>query len=817
MPSKELSVKELYRHCDENQFSFNTTEELDPLREIVAQPRAAEAVRFAIAIKHEGFNIFALGPPGTGKRSLLRQFLEAQAPREATPDDWCYVENFEESHKPRALRLPAGRGKRLREAVDQLLEDVVGALSGAFEGEEYRARRQALEEEVSKKHEQALESVRQHARDRGFELSQTPLGIQLVPTRDGKPMSKEEREQLSEGERKEIEAKSEEVEQEVKRLVREAPRQKRDAQRKAKDLGRETAERTLEPLFAELRREFQDLPEVAGHLEAMQQDLVESSQKILKAHHAEMEKGEGESGQQLPMAMAVAGPDSLLKKYSVNVLVAHEPSEGAPLIYEDSPRYHNVIGRVEHRAQMGALTADFSLIKPGALHRANGGYLILDARKILTQPMVWEGLKHALRAREIRIESLGQTLGLISTVSLEPEPIPLDVKVVLLGSRLLYMLLRELDPDFSELFKVAGDFASHMDRQPDDEQLYARLIATVARKEKLRPLDRSGVARAIEQASRMAQDGRRLSLCVREVADLLCEADYFAGGNGNGHITADDVQRAVDAQIYRADRQRELVQEHIARGTLLIDTEGKCVGQVNGLAVSPFANFMFGRPTRITARTRLGKGEVVDIEREVALGGPVHSKGVLILAGYVAGRYAGDQPLSLSASLVLEQSYSDIAGDSASSAELYALLSSIADLPLRQDLAVTGSVNQHGQIQAIGAVNEKIEGFFDTCYNRGLKGTEGVLIPASNVEHLMLRSDVLAAVSEGRFHVYAVETVDQGMELLTGMPAGERDEEGNYPADSVNGRVEERLRELARRRRAFIPTGSGSEMTEAQS
>jgi predicted ATP-dependent protease len=807
MPAKELSVEQLYRRCEPEQFSFATTEELEPLREIVAQPRAEGAVKFGIAIRREGFNIFALGPPGTGKRSLLWQFLEAQAPREATPDDWCYVENFEESHKPVALRLPAGRGKHLRESVEQLLEDVAGALSGAFESDEYRARRQALEDEVSKSQEKAFEGVRQFAQERGLKLSQTPLGIQIVPTRDGEPMSKQEMEERSEEQRKEIEKKSKEFEQEIKRLMRETPRQKRDAQRRAKELKRETAKKALEPLFAELRQEFQNLDDVVHHLEALQEDLVENSQKILKAHQAEMEKGEGDSTPQLAILLPVAGPEPLLRKYRVNLLVSHEPSQGAPLIYEDNPRYHNVVGRVEHIAHMGALMADFSLIKPGALHRANGGYLILDARKVLAQPLVWEALKHALRAGEVRIESLGQTLGLISTVSLEPQPIPLDVKVVLIGSRLLYMLLREFDPDFPELFKVAGDFASHMERQPEDELLYARLVATVAHKEKLRPLDRSGVARTIEQASRLAHDAQRLSLSVREVADLLCEADYCAGSDGNGHITAEDVQRAVDAQTYRADRQRELMQEHIARGTLLIETEGKRVGQINGLAVTPFANFLFGCPTRITARTRLGKGKLIDIEREVELGGPAHSKGVLILAGFLAGRYASDQPLSLSASLVIEQSYSDVAGDSASSAELYALLSSIADLPIRQDLAVTGSVNQHGQIQAIGAVNEKIEGFFDTCRNRGLSGTQGVMIPAANVQHLMLRRDVVGAVAEGRFHVHAVETVDEGMELLTGLPAGARDEQGNYPAKSVNGKVEERLRELARQLRTFLPAG----------
>ena len=469
-------------------------------------------------------------------------------------------------------------------------------------------------------------------------------------------------------------------------------------------------------------------------------------------------------------------------------------------------------------AQLGALVTDFNLIKAGALHRANGGYLILDARKVLLQPFAWEELKRALSSEEIRIEVLGQTLSLISTVSLEPESIPLDVKVVLLGERLLYYTLSQLDPDFAELFKVAADFEDQMDRTPENHLLYARMIATMVRQEGLRPFDREAVARVIEQSARLAGDAERLSTHVRSIADLLREADYWAGEAQHSVVTAADVQRAIDAQVYRSDRVRERIQEEIQRGTILIDTQGAAVGQVNGLSVLTLGQFAFGRPSRITALVRLGRGEVIDIEREVALGGPIHSKGVLILSSYLGARYARDQPLSLSASLVFEQSYSGVEGDSASSAELYALLSALADLPIKQSLAVTGSVNQHGQVQAIGGVNEKIEGFFDICRAQGMNGEQGVLIPASNVKHLMLRPDVVEAVAAGHFHVYPVETIDQGIELLTGVPAGEPDETGAFPAGSVNQRVEARLRELAERRLAFgVPErgSAGDERTRA--
>jgi lon-related putative ATP-dependent protease len=460
---------------------------------------------------------------------------------------------------------------------------------------------------------------------------------------------------------------------------------------------------------------------------------------------------------------------------------------------------------------MGTLLTDFNMIRPGALHKARGGYLVLDALKILTQPFAWEALKRSLRSQEIKIESLGEMYGLFSTVSLEPQPVPLDVKVTLVGAPLIYYILQHYDPEFSELFKVAADFDIQMNRTEENQRDYCRLLGTAAAKEGLKPLDPSGVARVIEHSARMVGDGQRLSVHMRSVTDLLREADYWAGQNGNGTVTGGDVQRAIDAWIYRSDRIRERMQDEIHRGTILIDTQGEKVGQVNGLSVIQLGEFAFGRPNRITSRVRLGKGEVVDIEREVEMGGPIHSKGVLILAGFLGARYATDQPLSLSASLVFEQSYSGIEGDSASSAELYALLSAIGGVPIKQSLAVTGSVNQHGQVQPIGGVNEKIEGFFDTCKRRGLSGDQGVLIPSSNMKHLMLRQDVIDAVKEGQFHIYPVDSIDQGIEILTGISAGEPDEEGKYPEESINGKVYSRLAELAEKQRRFSASGSAGQ------
>jgi lon-related putative ATP-dependent protease len=503
--------------------------------------------------------------------------------------------------------------------------------------------------------------------------------------------------------------------------------------------------------------------------------------------------------------------EALMRRYKVNVIVDNSDTEHAPVIYEDNPTYQNLIGRIEHMARMGALMTDFHLIKAGALHRANGGYLLLDARKVLTEPYAYEALKRALDSEKLRIESLGRQLSIISTVSLEPEPIPLNVKIGLYGNRLIYYLLTQFDPEFADLFKVQADFHEEMDWDEENQQLYARLIGTMVREAELQPFERGAVARVIEHSARMVGDSEKLSTKGETLGDLLREANHWAQENGNGIVTAQDVQRAIDAQIYRADRLRERMQEAILRDTVLIDTDGEEVGQINGLSIIPLGDFMFGRPTRITARTRMGKGEVVDIEREVELGGPIHSKGVLILSGFLGARYAEEKPLSLSASLVFEQSYGQIEGDSASSAELYSLLSSLAQVPIKQSMAVTGSVNQRGQVQAIGGVNQKIEGFFDICEARGLTGDQGVIIPASNVKNLMLRHDVIDAVGEGRFHIYPVETVDEGIEILTGVPAGERGPDGNYPEGSINFKVEQRLGELAEKRSEF---GKGAEKEE---
>jgi len=792
-----LTADALYRQCDLSALPFASTAELEDLNEFVGQDRALEAVRFGTGIRRQGFNLFLLGPAGMGKFATVRTFLEKKAADEPTPEEWCYVNNFDQPERPRALKLPPGRGVRFREDMERLLENLRSAIPSAFESESYTARKHVIEQEVKERQEKALEEVQRQAGDKGIALLRTPTGIALAPMKKGAIVSPQEFEQLPPSEHEEIQVAMSELQDQLQAVLRQMPRIEQEGREKLRDLNHEVAIFAVGHLIDALRKKYDDLPDIVRFLDTVQEDITESVDEFLAPGENPLAALMGVS---LPYA---AKGTAFFRRYQVNVLVDHSGKSGAPVVYEDHPTYQNIVGQTEYIAHLGALSTDFNLIRPGALHKANGGYLILDAHRLLVQPYAWEALKRSLRSSQIRIESLGQMLSLVTAGSLEPEPIPLNVKIALVGERFLYYLLSSLDSEFDELFKVAADFEEYMDRSSESLLLYARLIGTIGRHENLLPFARAAVGRVIEQSSREAGDSEKLLTHRRTLADLLREADYWARQASRAVVDVEDVQRAIDAQIHRSDRVRERLLEETLRGTLLIDTEGARIGQVNGLSVINLGHFAFGRPSRITARVRLGKGEVVDIEREVELSGPIHSKGVLILAGFLGARYASDHPLSLSASLVFEQSYGQIEGDSASSAELYALLSALAGLPIKQSLAVTGSVNQHGEVQAIGGVNEKIEGFFDLCRARGSNGGQGVIIPASNVRHLMLRRDVVEAVKAGKFAVYPVATVDQGIEVLTGVAAGERDSFGRFPEGTVNQRVEARVIELAEKRMAL--------------
>ena len=798
----ELEGSQLYNQANLDGLDFKTTSDLNELTDLLGQPRASAALQFGMGMDQKGYNIFALGPTGTGKQQILRDYFEKRAAEEPVPDDWCYVNNFVEQHKPKAIRLPAGQGLVFRNDLNDLVEGLSTALTAAFESEEYQTRRQAIGEEFQELQSQAFNSIQEMAEKKGIALLRTPSGLVFAPVNDGQVLSPEELKDLSVEQRKRLEEEIEVLQGELQKSLQQVPAWQRETQEKLRELNREISNFAVGGLIDELREKYSAYPAIVEHLGAVQSDIVENAHDFIQA-------GEKSNGSDLPAVLKVFGQKTeagsvLARRYRVNLLVDNSQLEGAPVVYENSPTYQNLIGRIEHRAQMGALLTDFNLIKSGALHKANGGYLILDAHKLLQQPYAWDALKRALQAGEIRIESIGQMLSLVSTISLEPDPIKLDIKIALFGESFLYYMLYQLDPEFGELFKAEVDFSESMDRSGKNQELYARLIATLVKEEGLSPFNRAAVERVLEQSARMVGDAEKLSMRTHSIRDLLRESAYWAKESGDDLVKAEHVQQAIDSQIYRADRIRERMQESIERNIVLIDTRGETIGQVNGLSVIMLGNFAFGRPSRITARIRLGKGNVIDIEREVDLGGPLHSKGVLILTGYLGARYADEEPLSLSASLVFEQSYGGVDGDSASSAELYALLSAIAETPIRQSFAVTGSVNQLGVVQAIGGVNEKIEGFFDVCREQGLTGKQGVLIPSSNVQHLMLRHDIVEAVEAGQFHIYPIDNIDQGIEILTGLPAGKSDENGEFPEGSVNYRVKKRLVDLANKREELL-------------
>lgn len=815
-PAGLSEAAELHRPSRLESLAFETTEELDDDVHFLGQERAAEAVRFGIGMNGNGFNIYALGPEETDKREMVRHFIEDQAQTEPVPDDLCYLNNFENNNEPKAISVSPGRGRELAEVMDRFASELAPTLASVFESEEYQNRVQTETEQTTQDEQEALESLQEETRERNLALLKTPGGFVFAPMKDDEPVPPESLEDLSEEDRERMESDIETMQEKLQTIFHRLPKAKRELRKRIRSLDREMARASVKDLLEEAREAFKDHEKIQKHLDDIEEDVADNLALLRKLGGRE---GDGEAGGSSMMRELMGQSEEketevpgtgisehpALRRYLVNVAVDHGESGHAPVVYLDHPTYQNLAGTVEYQPYQGALVTDFTLIRPGALHRANGGYLLLDIRNVLLQPFSWEGLKRALQSGELRIESPRQMMGLVSTVSLEPAAVPLEVKVVLLGSRRLFYLLSGMEPDFPELFKVEADFDDEMERSPENEELFARLVAGVVRREELAPFQKDAVGRIIERSARMAGDREKLSVRTRSLLDLIRESAYWAGENGADQVAPEHVQEAIDHSIYRASRIRDRIHEQIQRKSIFIDTEGARVGQVNGLSVLQLGSFAFGRPSRITARVRMGKGEVINIEREVELSGPIHSKGVLILSGFLGGRYAQEHPLSLSASLVFEQSYGGVEGDSASSAELYALLSALSGVPLKQSVAVTGSVNQRGEIQPVGGINEKVEGFFDICEDRGLTGEQGVLLPDANVKHLMLRDDVVRSVETGRFHIWPVKTVDQGMEALTGKIMGAR-ENGRFPEGTLNAAVESRLLELAETMKRF---GSG--------
>ncbi len=793
-----LAPEVLRMECDPADLGFETTADLRSTHTMIGQDRAIDAINLAASITHKDFNIYVLGRMGMGRHETVSKLISEQAADRPAPSDWVYVNNFDAPHKPNAMQLAAGSASLLRSAMQDLVDDLANEIPALFESEEYQTQRRAIEEEFGQRHEEPIAEFAERAAKEGVALLRTPMGFMLAAIIDGKPIKPEVYEALAPEKRREIDAKVERLQDQLAKVLRHGPQLEKEYRQRIEELHAELAERVVSLRVKEVADQFKKVAEVGIYLEKVRQDMISNAELFLVSK-------EGTNNGPFPEVIRKFHLEPQFDRYAVNIMVSHEASKdvAAPVVSEDLPTLHHLTGRIEHISEMGTLVTNFTLIKPGALHRANGGFLVLDAVRLLSEPYAWEALKRSLQSQSISITSLGDRLGLVSTVSLEPDPIPLNLRVVLIGDRRLHMLLCLLDPEFNELFKLQADFEDDLPRTAKNTSLMARVVAGYAQQENLHPMSAAAVAALLDQAVRLADDSKKFTLQLGALKDVMREADHYAGQAGKDLITDADIAQAITQADRRASRIQERLQEAVTRKTILIDTAGSVVGQVNGLSVVGTGQHYFGRPSRITARVRMGAGKVIDIEREVELGGPLHSKGVLILGGFLSSRYARDVPMSLHASLVFEQSYGGVDGDSASSAELYALLSALSGVPIRQGLAVTGSVNQNGEVQAIGGVNEKIEGFFDTCKARRLTGEQGVLIPAANVEHLMLRHDIVEAARAGKFRVIAIKTIDEGIEALTGREAGKRKRNGAFPEGSINALVEAQLRAFAENRRRF--------------
>jgi len=777
--TKELSFEKLRKVSDLKDLSCESTEDINPLQGILGQDRAVKAFKFGLEIKEKGFNIYVAGYPGTGRMTAVKNFLEEIAKKKPVPSDWCYVNNFRNPYEPKSLKLPAGKGVHLRDDMTNFVSEARRILPKAFESEE----RQKLIAQIDKQ-----------AREQGFVIQASPVGMFMIPVIKGKPVNDQEFLQLDPKVRDAIEKKREQLSEQFRIAMKQIRELEEKANEELKKLNRNVAMFAIGHIVDGLKEEYKDLREVVAYIEDVRNDLLDNLAQFIKPE------------QEVPPQAALQFPwtkELPYRKYEVNIVINNAELAGAPVITEMSPTYQNLFGRIEKEAQFGVLTTDFTLIRSGSIHKANGGYIVLRAEELLQMPLSWESLKTSLTSGQVAVEEPGERLGFVAIKGLKPEPIPLNIKVVIIGSPLLYQMLWMYDMDFRELFKVKAEFDTTMDRTQENMKSYAAFICTFCKKESIKHLDASAIAKVIEHSSRLAEDQEKLSTRFAEIADIIREANFYATQEKSKFITADHIKRAVEEKVYRSNLIQGKIQEMIQRNVLLIDTKGKAVGQVNGLSVLGLGDFAFGNPSRVTASIGIGREGITDIEREAQLSGPIHTKGVMILSGYLAEKFAHDKPFSLSARLVFEQSYDEVEGDSASSTELYAILSALSGLPIRQDLAVTGSVNQKGEVQAIGGVNEKIEGFYEVCKAKGFTGSQGVMIPESNVQNLMLKEEVTDAVKAGKFHIYPVKTIDEGIEMLTGTKAGPRRPDGTFEKDTVNYLADKRLEENAEKLKEF--------------
>ncbi|HDQ08198.1 MAG TPA: ATP-binding protein [Methanoculleus sp.] len=781
---------EQYRHrFDASLVDCTSTRDLKPLEEIVGQKRALAALTLGLNIEEKGFNLYVSGVYGTGRKSAVKKFLAELAKTKPRGSDWIYVNNFTNPYEPNAILLPPGMGKEFKEDMGTFLEEAKRFIPKVFESEDYVDRRDAALRGIEEEKVRLLSHIDEVAKEKGFVIQSGPQGLLTTPLKEtGEPFLQEEFVVLP----PEVQAEYEKRKDELLVELRNTFRQLRDLDQKGREaveeLNREVALNAIGHRVAALKDKYQTIDEISAYIDAVQKDIVENLPQFMP---------EPPQQQLPPQFQNPLFRELALRKYEVNVVVDNSEDGGAPVIYEQNPTYQNLFGKIEKEVQFGVVATDFTMIRPGSIHMANSGFLVLLVEDLFRNQFSWDGLKTALKTGEVVVEEPGERMGFISTKGIKPEPIPLSLKVILIGTPEIHQILYANDPDFSELFKVRADFDTVMDRTEENVRNYASFICGLCEEYGLKHLDSSAVARVIEYGSRIAADQNKLTTRFSAVSDVIREASYYAAREGSEFTTDRHIMKAIEEKIYRSNLVQEKIQEYITKGIFLIETEGEKVGQVNGLSVMGLGDIAFGRPSRVTSSIGIGRGGIIDIEREAAMGGPIHTKGVLILSGYLNATYAQDKPLSLSARLVFEQSYGGIDGDSASSTELYSLLSSLARLPINQAIAVTGSVNQKGEVQAIGGVNEKLEGFFEVCKAKGLTGMQGAMIPASNVQNLMLKDEIIEAAKEGKFTIYPVTTINEGIEVLTGVPAGERRPDGTFEEGTVNYRVDKRLREMA--------------------
>jgi len=788
MPLQPISPEQARAICNLESLEFETTKDIPPIEGIIGQERAARALNFGLQMEQDGYNIYVSGIPGSGRTTSVESAVKEIAKTKPTPDDWCYVYNFSAPDNPRCMRFPPGMAETFRKDMESLIEELKIDLPKAFESKIYEEQKNTVIRKFQKRKEELITQLEEKARNASFALKHTPSGFVFVPLIEGKPLTEEDVEKLTDEAKNEIKTKEEILVSELAEVLREIRQADRATREELQKIEHETTMFTVSPRINELKEKYAEFPEVLKYLDEVQQDIIENPGNFEEKREIEFLPG-----------LKMPAKENQLFKYQVNVLIDNSKTEGAPVVKETQPTCYNLTGRIEYRPTLGAMFTDFTMIKPGAIHKANGGFLILNILDVLRNYFAWEALKRTIKNREISIEDLNEQFRIINTPTLKPQPIPANIKIILIGSPLLYHLLYAYDEDFEKLFKVRADFSSLMDRNIEGVRQYAKFISKRVKEDKLKDFDRQAVAKVVEYGSRIVEDQKKLSTRFMEICDLLKEANHWASMDGSDIVKGVHVQKAIEEKIYRSNLIEQRIEELIKEGVIIVDTDGEKIGQVNGLSVLSLGDYQFGKPSRITVSVSMGKGGPVHIDREVKMTGSIHNKGFLILKGLFAEKFGKSYPLSFLATICFEQVYEEIEGDSASSTEYYALISGISGIPLKQGIAVTGSINQKGEIQPIGGVNEKIEGFYSVCKIKGLTGNQGVIIPKKNLTHLMLKEEVVEAIRHGRFHVWAVKDVDEGIEILTGIPAGKPDGNGKYPEGTVNAAVAKKLMELAKK------------------